>query len=695
MAIKEINTRIKNRIDTLANWKTSGLSLLPGEVAIVQVDTLQENDADYVGKALEVAANAPTILMKVGGATYPAGHEKAGQPMSFKDLPWLSAKASDVYSWAKNEAAEDIPVAIYKGADQTATSDTLGSWLKEVYDKNAAQTADISSINLALGTLTGAENVSGSIAEKIKTAITALSVTDAEVSGKFVTKVSESAGKISITRAAITEADLPEISAAKIVVSGTGDAKVTLNTKLGLLDARISEIDNKQVGHTDDQIKTLITNELGKLDLTDPASTGAATEFITSVSQDNGQISATKGTLPVASSTTAGIMTLGVSGGAAAHNTVAALVTDVADLKVSVTGGVHFIGEVISPANLAANSSTSKVTLEGNKQYNAGDGDVVIQGDKEFIWSGSSWKELGDLSRVGAVETAIANMKSTTTRGSSQFVSQVTQADGKISVSYDRPSAADISHGDSNVQIKLSAIDAAIAEKADAVHTHPYAPSAHAHGNISSTGTITSSAVTTATGVLVYDSTNTIQKATAAKVREIIGAGTSSLSLGTTSSTAAAGNHTHSDLASRISDAEGKLNDVSSTVGAAITAKIDTISHASDGTTGSYVTNITQSKGKVTVTKGNLPNASTSSAGIVQLNNTTTSTSTVQAATASVANSINTIATGAQKRVAEVESNYIRCESSTVNNQAVTKMYLGIGGTDEIIFDCGGVEYVE
>ena len=93
--------------------------------------------------------------------------------------------------------------------------------------------------------------------------------------------------------------------------------------------------------------------------------------------------------------------------------------------------------------------------------------------------------------------------------------------------------------------------------------------------------------------------------------------------------------------------------------------------------------------------KARVPNASTSSAGIVQLNNTTTSTSTVQAATASVANSINTIATGAQKRVAEVESNYIRCESSTVNNQAVTKMYLGIGGTDEIIFDCGGVEYVE
>ena len=68
----------------------------------------------------------------------------------------------------------------------------------------------------------------------------------------------------------------------------------------------------------------------------------------------------------------------------------------------------------------------------------------------------------------------------------------------------------------------------------------------HAHGNITNSGTITSTAVTTATGVLVYDSSNKIQRATAANVRSIIGAGTSDLAIGTTSTTAAAGNHTHS-----------------------------------------------------------------------------------------------------------------------------------------------------
>lgn len=48
----------------------------------------------------------------------------------------------------------------------------------------------------------------------------------------------------------------------------------------------------------------------------------------------------------------------------------------------------------------------------------------------------------------------------------------------------------------------------------------------HGHGNINNAGTITSTAVTSATGVLVYDSSNKIQRATAASTRSIIGAGT-------------------------------------------------------------------------------------------------------------------------------------------------------------------------
>ena len=100
----------------------------------------------------------------------------------------------------------------------------------------------------------------------------------------------------------------------------------------------------------------------------------------------------------------------------------------------------------------------------------------------------------------------------------------------------------------------------------------------HAHGNITNSGTITSTAVTAATGVLVYDSNNKIQRATAANARAIIGAGTSDLTIGTTSTTAAAGNHTHSTYVPTSRTVNGKalsgnISLTASDVGAATTAQ--------------------------------------------------------------------------------------------------------------------------
>lgn len=56
------------------------------------------------------------------------------------------------------------------------------------------------------------------------------------------------------------------------------------------------------------------------------------------------------------------------------------------------------------------------------------------------------------------------------------------------------------------------------------------AASSHTHGNVANDGKIASTEVTSATGVLVYDSNNKIQRATAEQARSIIGAGTSSFS---------------------------------------------------------------------------------------------------------------------------------------------------------------------
>ena len=82
-----LKTRIQLKYDTLANWsktdvagKGGNLVLKAGEVGIVQVPT---------GATAE-QTTPPAVLMKVGdGST------------AFKDLPWVSGAAADVYPWAK------------------------------------------------------------------------------------------------------------------------------------------------------------------------------------------------------------------------------------------------------------------------------------------------------------------------------------------------------------------------------------------------------------------------------------------------------------------------------------------------------------------------------------------------------------------------------------------------------------------
>ena len=87
MADKVLQTRIALKYDTLENWqnvtvegKGGNLVLKAGEMGLVAIPT---------GSNLE-QTTPPAIMFKVGDGT-----------TAFKDLPWGSALAADVYSWAK------------------------------------------------------------------------------------------------------------------------------------------------------------------------------------------------------------------------------------------------------------------------------------------------------------------------------------------------------------------------------------------------------------------------------------------------------------------------------------------------------------------------------------------------------------------------------------------------------------------
>ena len=193
MADKTLKTRIVSKHASYTAWADSTLVLLAGEIALASIETTKP---DGQGGQITV----PTYLMKVGDGT-----------KTFKELNWLAAPASDVYAWAKKASLElaDIPKM------DAAHIPTLG------IDKIDSLGTKLSNIDTKIADLERAVGTGGSVAEAIKNAINALDVdassdSDAENGGVVIASISETDGKISVTRRALTANDIPELAVEKI-----------------------------------------------------------------------------------------------------------------------------------------------------------------------------------------------------------------------------------------------------------------------------------------------------------------------------------------------------------------------------------------------------------------------------------------------------------------------------------------------
>ncbi len=104
MANKTFNTRIKQKYDSYSNWSSKNPVLLEGEIAVVVVPA-----------ATGAVQQEPAILFKVGDGT-----------KTFNQLEFISAKAADVYSWAK---ASTKPT--YAASEITGLSDYISSEIQD------------------------------------------------------------------------------------------------------------------------------------------------------------------------------------------------------------------------------------------------------------------------------------------------------------------------------------------------------------------------------------------------------------------------------------------------------------------------------------------------------------------------------------------------------------------------------------
>ena len=80
MATTTLNTRIALKYDTLTNWNASEFILKKGEVAICSLANSETAEQ----------STPPAVLLKVGDGVH-----------KFRELPWASGLAADVYGWAK------------------------------------------------------------------------------------------------------------------------------------------------------------------------------------------------------------------------------------------------------------------------------------------------------------------------------------------------------------------------------------------------------------------------------------------------------------------------------------------------------------------------------------------------------------------------------------------------------------------
>jgi hypothetical protein len=295
MSTQLIKTRIKNRVDTLAHWNSADPQLLVGEIAFVQVPT----GTTFSNPVTGVKEPVVELLMKVGAYKKDASGNDTTTLCKFTELPWSSAKASDVYNWAKTatlaeSAVPELPASrIVVVPDNETTKDinekvTLADELENIAENIAGIRNTIAGGVHFVGIAKADTNFNSTVAAgttatvQIKDGNTSTYSTHTLVEGDIVIK---------------------EDTTQEYIWTGTAWQELGDQTRIGALDTKVSGLD------------------------VDPTAAGTATAFIKSIKYDSStqKLKAEKANIPVVSTSTsgtAGLTTLGVEGGAATYESV-------------------------------------------------------------------------------------------------------------------------------------------------------------------------------------------------------------------------------------------------------------------------------------------------------------------------------------------------------------------------------------
>lgn len=230
MANRTLNTRIKLRYASYAEWQASTIKLLPGEVAVCYIGANNE----------EIKNTAPTVLFKVGDGEH-----------AFKDLQWASARAADVYDWAKAEnrpeySKADVGLANVRNVEQYSKNevDDLISGIRSDLqaDTNTTYEFDLSKTN----EITIYSKEKG--ADRVKVGTFAVSFADLESSindaiGGINSQISGINTKISGIEGNISTLDSNKANKSDVDTALSGKVDVSAyNTKVGEINTAIENV---------------------------------------------------------------------------------------------------------------------------------------------------------------------------------------------------------------------------------------------------------------------------------------------------------------------------------------------------------------------------------------------------------------------------------------------------------------------
>lgn len=350
MAENVLETRIQLRYGTYSQWMNSNTILKVGEAAVCAFT--QDQDRVIEGLSNSLPENTPPAIgIKIGdGKRY------------FYQLPWVQAVAADVFRWAKAANKPTYTAQEIQG---------LQSYVENL--------------------------ISGDVEVNIAPRIYQITQGTGDNQYKYYLRYKENDENSNWIVDTSSYIDLENLSK---VVSWLGQNNLDNYVNL--------------ISRTAEQIRYF----LGTLNYTDTPSDNT---FITSVSQENGIISVQRaqpdfsnisGTLPVSQGGTGKtslpedavlvgngtdpVKTIPIAESIAANNYLVPnylIKAYVDNATAGLTGAMHFVGEATV---VITNYSSVDPRITGYVFSNAQPGDVILYDSKEFVWTGDSWRLLGD-----------------------------------------------------------------------------------------------------------------------------------------------------------------------------------------------------------------------------------------------------------------------------------------------------------